>query len=104
MGVDGSGFSFPVILVPNGYVSGSALSGSATYDGATLDSLGLTAGKYVYTWGAGADADSLTVNIGAGGAPEASTWAMLLMGFAGLGFAGYRASRKSAAAANRTQA
>jgi uncharacterized protein (TIGR03118 family) len=29
--------------------------------------------------------------------PEPSTWAMLLLGFAGLGFAGYRASRKSVA-------
>ncbi len=28
--------------------------------------------------------------------PEPSTWAMMLIGFAGLGFAGYRASRKSA--------
>jgi hypothetical protein len=31
------------------------------------------------------------------GAPEPSTWAMMLLGFAGLGFAGYRASRKSVA-------
>jgi hypothetical protein len=31
--------------------------------------------------------------------PEPSTWAMLTIGFAGLGFAGYRASRKSAALA-----
>jgi hypothetical protein len=30
------------------------------------------------------------------GVPEPSTWAMMLLGFAGLGFAGYRASRKSA--------
>jgi hypothetical protein len=30
-------------------------------------------------------------------APEASTWAMMMLGFAGLGFAGYRASRKSVA-------
>jgi PEP-CTERM motif len=29
--------------------------------------------------------------------PEASTWAMMLLGFAGLGFVGYRASRKSVA-------
>jgi hypothetical protein len=29
--------------------------------------------------------------------PEPSTWAMMLLGFAGLGFAGYRASRKSVA-------
>ena len=28
--------------------------------------------------------------------PEPSTWAMLLMGFAGLGFVGYRASRRNA--------
>jgi hypothetical protein len=32
-------------------------------------------------------------------APELSTWAMLLLGFAGLGFAGYRASRRTAGAA-----
>ena len=29
--------------------------------------------------------------------PEPSTWAMMLVGFAGLGFAGYRASRRAAA-------
>jgi hypothetical protein len=31
--------------------------------------------------------------------PEPSTWAMMLVGFAGLGFAGYRASRKTATTA-----
>jgi hypothetical protein len=31
--------------------------------------------------------------------PEASTWAMMLAGFAGLGFLGYRASRRETAAA-----
>jgi hypothetical protein len=30
--------------------------------------------------------------------PESSTWAMMLLGLAGLGFAGYRASQKRAAA------
>ena len=33
----------------------------------------------------------------AGGVPEASTWAMMLAGFAGLGFLGLRSSRKPAA-------
>ncbi len=31
--------------------------------------------------------------------PEPATWAMLMLGFASLGFAGYRASRNSAVAA-----
>jgi PEP-CTERM motif len=31
--------------------------------------------------------------------PEPSTWGMMLIGFAGIGFAGYRASRRTAAAA-----
>jgi hypothetical protein len=31
------------------------------------------------------------------GTPEPSTWAMMLVGFAGLGFAGYRKSRRRAA-------
>ena len=31
--------------------------------------------------------------------PEPSTWALMLIGFAGLGFAGYRASRRAAAVA-----
>jgi hypothetical protein len=30
------------------------------------------------------------------GTPEPSTWAMMLLGFAGLGFAGYRSTRKAA--------
>jgi hypothetical protein len=34
---------------------------------------------------------------GVAGVPEPSTWAMMLLGFAGLGFAGYRASDRTAA-------
>jgi hypothetical protein len=36
---------------------------------------------------------------GTGAVPEPSTWAMMLLGFAGLGVAGWRASRRPAAAA-----
>ena len=60
---------------------------------ASYASLGLIRGTYVYTWGTGAHADTLTVNVGsissvsggAGPVPEASTWAMMLAGFTGLG-------------------
>jgi hypothetical protein len=41
---------------------------------------------------AGISADDFFVVV-----PEPSTWAMMLLGFAGLGFAGYRATRSSAA-------
>ena len=96
----GSGVLFGVLgvlgflEVPLDYVSGTPLSGSSTWDGQTLSSLGLAPGTYVYTWGTGADADSFTVNIG--GVPEPSTWAMLVLGFAGLALAGFRASRRAA--------
>ncbi len=80
------------VVVPEGYLSGSALSNAATFDDATFASIGLTPGTYVYTWGSGAHADSLTVQIGV---PEPTTWAMLALGLGSLGFVGYRASRKS---------
>jgi hypothetical protein len=45
------------------------------------------------------DTDSASVTAAAAVVPEPSTWAMMLLGFAGLGFAGYRASRKNIALA-----
>ena len=74
--------------VPANYISGDMLSASNTYGDSTLSGLGLTPGIYVYTWGLGGDADSLTVQIGA--VPEPSTWAMMILGFAGVGFIVYR--------------
>ena len=79
--------------VPLGYVSDTALSTTSTYNNQTFASLGATPGTYVWTWGSGADADSFTVQIGV---PEPSTWAMMLIGFAGLGFAFRRSRRKAA--------
>jgi hypothetical protein len=76
------------LYFPSNYVSGASLSATDTWTGQTFSSLGLTAGTYVYTWGSGANADSLTVRIGA--VPETSTWAMIILGFAGLGFMAYR--------------
>jgi hypothetical protein len=36
------------------------------------------------------------------GVPETSTWAMMLLGFAGLGFAGYRRAKSTSFAASAT--
>jgi hypothetical protein len=40
---------------------------------------------------------TISLGVSSNAIPEPSTWAMMLLGFAGLGFAGYRASRRSVA-------
>ena len=106
------------IGVPEGYVSGAPLRNTTSWIDATYSSLGVTPGVYTWNWGSGADADSITFDIrapvlGANGqpiadnsilaelplptvdlfpltVPEPSTWAMMLLGFAGLGYAALR--------------
>jgi PEP-CTERM motif len=81
---------FPILGVLVGYVSGSSLGTSTdTWDHATFASLGVTPGIYEWTWGSGAN-QNFTLAV----VPEPSTWAMMLLGFGGLAFAGYR-SRKT---------
>ena len=46
---------FNDLSVPTGYVSGNPLFSISTYDGATLSSLGVTPGTYVWAWGTGAN-------------------------------------------------
>ena len=57
------GGSGRVLAVPSGYISGSFISGSTTYVGQTVSSLGLSAGTYTWSWGTGPNADSLTMII-----------------------------------------
>lgn len=60
---DSSNEQFHFIQVPAGYVSGAPLSSSATFDGATIASLGMTPGEYKWSWGTEgeADYDSITL-------------------------------------------
>ena len=63
VGVRGSnGF----LRVPSGYSSGDSISAAMTFSNDSLASLGITPGNYVWTWGAGATADSLTFQAGSG--------------------------------------
>ncbi len=59
----------PNIWLPSGYVSGTELSSSATWDNATFASLGVTPGTFVWTWGNGAD-QSFTLDIVRATVPE----------------------------------
>jgi hypothetical protein len=79
------------LFVPQGYVSGDSLSGSMMFANATFASLGVTPGVYTYTWGNSDIHNSLVVDIEVPSTvPEPSTWAMMLIGFAGLGLAAPR--------------
>jgi hypothetical protein len=85
------------LFLPHGYVSGSQLNNVATFSNETIEDLGLIPGStFTYTFGNGADADSVVFEVAA--VPEPSTWAMMILGFAGIGFAAYR-KRKGAALA-----
>jgi hypothetical protein len=62
------------VYVPVGYKSGEMLSGSSTYVSQTFLSLGIIPGTYVWSWGVGDDADSLTLKI----VPEPSAAVMII--------------------------
>jgi hypothetical protein len=91
-----SGGALGVLLLPPAYASGTPFSEFSVYNDATLASLGLIPGLYVWSWGSGADADTFTIDVVAGPGshaspvPEPSTWAIMLLGFAGLGYASLR--------------
>jgi hypothetical protein len=82
----------PFLLVPVGYVSGTALSDSSTYNSATFASLGVTPGTYVWTWGTGLPNQNFTLQIGLGVPPPVPDGGstVSLLGCALLGLAALR--------------
>ena len=51
------------VVVPQGYVSGTVISGSMTYNTQTITGMGLSGGTYTWAWGSGGNASSLVMTI-----------------------------------------
>lgn len=84
------------LLVPSGYVSGSALSDSMAFDGGTYALMGLTPGTYTWSWGIpGTNFDSFVLDIHpvTESVPEPTTLAVLVAGLLGLGVSRRKAKR-----------
>ncbi len=72
------------ILVPKGYVSDNALSDTSIYNNATLSSLGVTPGTYVWSWGTGPN-QKFTLDVRAAAVPDSgSTFGLLFLALIGL--------------------
>ncbi len=67
------------VILPWGYVSGTVISSTATWNDTTLSALGVTEGTYTATYNGGAD--SIVVNI----VPEPATFSLVVM-VAAVGF------------------
>ncbi len=101
----GTGDPFGVIgeaeelVLPHGYASGTGLSATDEYFFASFSSLELTPGTYTWTWGTGAHADFLTVQIGPVTAvPEPSTAMVAVFGaMGGVAYGWSRHRRRTAA-------
>jgi hypothetical protein len=79
--VPGSGFSF--------FYASSSCTGSPP--SCTQNDVGLTAGASIF------GPVTISASITTSDVPEPSTWAMMLIGFAGLGYASYRGTKESSA-------
>ena len=92
---DGVGIFGTSIIVPQGYISGAALSSSATFNNGTLASLGATPGFYSWTWGDGEN-QFFALEIGSLGVPGVPDGGSIvsLLGCALLGLAALRRKLK----------
>jgi hypothetical protein len=73
------------ITVPQGYVSGAALSDTMTFNNATFATLGVTPGTYVWSWGGGANQNFTLQIVGTAPVPDqGSTFLLLTLGLLGL--------------------
>jgi hypothetical protein len=77
------------IEVSKNYVSGTTISGSATWNNTTISGLGMIPGTYLWTWGSEAGPDSLEVIISSPAAvPEPPS---LILGCTAIGVVGFGA-------------
>ena len=83
--IDGNGLVFNTAPSGQGYVFGIYSVGANEYQGA-LFGPGGSNNYYAY---------NVPLTVSAGAVPELSTWAMMLLGFAGLAYAGVKQARKT---------
>lgn len=74
-----------LVFMPQGYVSGTALANTSTWDNASFASLGVTPGTYTWTWGTGADQSFTLIISNTVGVPEPAALGMFGLGMLLLG-------------------
>ena len=82
--ITGTGLMSPITSTPSAIPGGFAVT----------NMFDLGDGSYVLHLTTLASASTVGGSLSVSAVPEVSTWAMMLLGFAGLGFAGYRQTKK----------
>lgn len=87
-------FKWNRMILPTDYVSNSTIASRAVYQGTTLAQMGLVRG--IYSGLAGTNQITVAIDPAAAAVPEASTWALMILGF-GVAGAAMRRRRTSVA-------